>query len=70
MPGLVLASFSLTAIILIAFASQVIDAGWGSIGVALGLMAVGGVLYFPFRSFLKPGVPDVDPFENSADDED
>ncbi len=67
--GLVLASFSLSAIILIAFASQVIDAGWGSIGVALSLMAVGAVLYFPFRKLYKPGVPDVDPFEAGQGDD-
>lgn len=65
--GLVLASFSLTAIILIAFASQIIEAGWGSIGVALGLMAIGIVLYFPIRKYYKPGVPDINPFEQSAD---
>ena len=67
--GLVLASFSLTAIILIAFASQIIDAGWGSIGISLGLMAVGGVLYFPIRKVYKPGVPDVDPFEAGQGDD-
>jgi amino acid transporter len=69
MAGLVVASVSLTAIILIAFASQIIDAGWGSIGVALALMSVGAVLYFPIRKLLKPGVPDVDPFEAGAGDD-
>ncbi len=67
MLGLVLASFSLTAIILIAFASQIIAEGWGSIGVALGLMAIGVVLYFPIRRYYKPGIPDVDPFEIGVD---
>jgi amino acid transporter len=67
--GLSLASFSLTAVILIAFASQIIEAGWGSIGIALGLMAVGGVLYFPIRKIYKPGVPDVDPFEAGEGDD-
>ena len=67
--GLSLASFSLTAVILIAFASQIIEAGWGSIGIALGLMAMGGVLYFPIRAIYKPGVPDVDPFEQSAEED-
>jgi hypothetical protein len=26
-------------------------------------MAIGAILYFPFRRILKPGVPDVDPFK-------
>ena len=67
--GLALASFSLTAIILIAFASQIIEVGWGSIGISLALMAVGGALYFPIRMIYKPGVPDVDPFEQSTEEE-
>ena len=69
MAGLVLASVSLSGIILIAFASQIIEVGWGSIGISLALMAVGAVLYFPIRKMYKPGVPDVDPFEQSAEEE-
>ena len=65
--GLTLASFSLTGVILIAFTSQILDAGWGSIGVALALMSVGGLVYLPIRKFLKPGVPDVDPFVAGED---
>ena len=68
-PGLILASFSLTAIILIAFYSQIADAGFSSVGVSLALMAVGGVLYFPIRKYYKTGVRDVDPFEQSAEEE-
>jgi amino acid transporter len=69
MPGLILASVSLAGIILIAFYSQIVEAGWGSVGVSLGLMAVGAVLYFPIRKMYKPGVHDVDPFEQSAEEE-
>jgi hypothetical protein len=29
-------------------------------------MALGAVLYFPLRKFVKPGVPDVNPFEAEA----
>jgi amino acid transporter len=67
--GLSLASFSLAGIILIAFISQIIEEGWGSIGVALVLMAIGAVLYFPIRARIKPGIPDVDPFEAGAGDD-
>lgn len=69
MVGLVLASFSLTAIILIAFASQIIEEGFASIGWALALMAIGGALYFPIRKIYKPGVPDVDPFEAGPEED-
>jgi amino acid transporter len=69
MAGLVLASVSLAGIILIAFYSQIVEAGWGSIGVSLGLMAVGALLYFPIRKIYKPGVHDVDPFEQSAEED-
>jgi amino acid transporter len=69
MAGLVVASVSLAGIILIAFYSQIVEAGWGSIGVSLALMAVGAVLYFPIRKIYKPGVSDVDPFEQSAEEE-
>jgi amino acid transporter len=67
MVGLIVASVSLAGIILIAFYSQIVEAGWGSIGVALALMSVGAALYYPFRKYLKPGVPDVDPFEASPE---
>ena len=65
----VLAYIYLVLIILIAFASQIIEVGWGSIGVALALMAVGGVLYVPIRRIYKPGVPDVDPFEAGPEED-
>ena len=59
--GLSLTSFSRAGIILIACASQVIEVGWGSIGVSLALMLLGAALYFPIRQWIKPGIPDVDP---------
>jgi amino acid transporter len=69
MIGLILASVSLTGIILLAFYSQIADAGFSSVGWALGLMSIGVVLYFPIRKIYKPGVHDVDPFEQSAEEE-
>jgi basic amino acid/polyamine antiporter, APA family len=65
--GLVLSTLGPTAIILLAIVSQYIDSGFSSIGWALAFMALGMVLYVPFRRFLKPGVPDVDPYENAGD---
>jgi amino acid transporter len=65
--GMFLVTLGPTAIILLAIYSQVVEAGFSSIGYALVLMAIGVILYFPFRKYLKPGVPDVDPFEESLD---
>ena len=65
--GMVLVTLGPTVIILVAIYSQIVDAGFSSIGWALVLMAVGVILYFPFRKYLKPGIPDVDPFEESLD---
>lgn len=50
-------------IIIIAIVSQVNDYGWeGSIGWGLIAMAIGAVLYFPIRKWVKKGVPDIDPY--------
>jgi amino acid transporter len=69
MIGLVLASFSLAGVILLAFYSQIVEVGFASVGVSLALMAVGAVLYFPIRRYFKPGVPDVDPFEAGPEED-
>jgi amino acid transporter len=61
-PGMVLVTIGPTAIILLAIVSQYLEAGWSSLGWAIGFMALGAILYVPFRRYLKPGVPDVDPF--------
>jgi amino acid transporter len=67
--GLSLVSFSLAGVILIAFASQIIEVGWGSIGVSLALMLLGAAFYFPILQWIKPGVPDVDPYAVSEEAE-
>ena len=56
-----------TAIILLAIVSQYIDSGFASIGWALAFMALGAALYFPIWRKIKPGIPDVDPYEAGAD---
>jgi hypothetical protein len=42
-----------------------VEEGMSSISWALIAMVIGAVLYFPIKSFVKPGVPDVDPFRLS-----
>lgn len=31
-------------------------------------MAIGAVLYFPIRKWIKPGIPDVDPFLGDSEE--
>ena len=57
-------------IIFLAIASQVQASGWqSSIGWGLIAMLIGAILYFPIRKWVKPGVPDVDPFVLDAVEE-
>ncbi len=60
--GLTLVTLGPTIIILVAIYSQVVEEGLSSLGLALVAMLVGALLYLPIRRFVKPGVPDVDPF--------
>jgi amino acid transporter len=60
--GLLYVTLAPAAIIVLAIVSQVSEEGWSSIGLALIAMAIGAILYFPIRMYVKPGVPDVDPF--------
>ncbi len=53
-------------IIILAITSQISDFGWeSSIGWGLIAMAVGAILYFPIRKWVKPGVPDVNPYDTT-----
>ncbi|RPH57400.1 MAG: APC family permease, partial [Chloroflexi bacterium] len=68
--GLTLITVSMALIVLLAIYSNFVESGMASISWALAAMAIGAVLYFPIVKFIKPGVPDVDPFEAGPDDED
>jgi len=61
--GLVLVTLAPTFIIALAIVSQVVDAGWSAITLGLAAMALGAILYFPSRMRVKPGIPDVDPYQ-------
>jgi amino acid transporter len=67
-PGLVLTTLGPTAIILLAIYSQYSEEGFKSIGWALAFMALGALLYFPIRRWIKPGVPDIDPYRGEAEE--
>jgi hypothetical protein len=66
--GLALVTLGPVAVLTVAVYSQVNDVGWASIGLGLAAIAVGAVLYFPIREFIKKrnAIPDIDPFQSGA----
>ena len=46
-----------------AIVSQVAEEGLNSIWLALAAIVLGAALYLPIRRFIKPGIPDVNPFD-------
>ncbi len=64
--GLTLATLAPALIISLAIYSQYTAEGFNSIGWALIAMVIGAVLYFPLRMFIKPGIPDVNPYDAST----
>jgi hypothetical protein len=67
--GLILITLGPTVVFLLAVYSQVVEEGMSSLGMALGAIVVGAILYFPIRARVKPGVPDVNPFEAAPEAE-
>lgn len=68
-PGLVLVTLSPATVIALAIVSQIIEEGWSSLGLALLMTSLGAILYLPLRKYVKPGVPDVNPFELTEQEE-
>lgn len=68
-PGLVLVTLGPTVIFILAVYSQLVEAGMSSLGLALLAILAGAALYFPMRRIVKPGVPDVDPFDVGSEEE-
>jgi len=67
--GLTLATLAPSAIIFLAIYSQLVEEGLNSLWLALAAMGVGALLYFPIRRYIKPGIPDVDPFRLEPEEE-
>ncbi len=68
--GLTLATLGPLLVFVIAVYSQLAEEGLKSLWLALGAMILGALVYLPMRAFVKPGVPDVDPFEASPEEDD
>ena len=66
--GLVLITLSMTVVVAMAIIFNYLDSGMDSISWALAAMAIGAVLYFPIRLWIKPGMPDVDPYLAPAEE--
>jgi len=66
--GLTLVTLAPALIILLAIYSQYVEEGMASISWALYAMLIGAILYFPIKKWVKPGVPDVDPFVGGGAD--
>lgn len=67
--GLTLVTLGPALIIVMAIYSQIAEEGLSSLWLALAAMGLGALLYFPLRRWVKPGVPDVNPFEEPEESE-
>ena len=65
-PGLILATAGPVVVLGLAVYSQINDVGWDAVTLSIAAIVVGAILYFPIRAFIKPGIPDVDPFHEEA----
>ena len=66
--GLTLVTLFPSAFVILAIVSQVIEEGFSSIWLALVAIVIGAALYLPIRKYIKPGIPDVDPFVSGLDE--
>ena len=64
-----LATIAPSAIIFLAIYSQLVEEGLNSLWLALAAMGLGALLYLPIRKYIKPGIPDVDPFRLEAEED-
>ncbi len=68
--GLALITLAPAFVIGLAVYSQIVEEGFfNAVGLGLLAIVVGAVLYFPIRKLAKPGVPDVDPYVESEEEE-
>jgi len=61
--GLTLITLAPAAIIVLAIYSSVVEDGLSTIGMGLIAIAIGALIYLPMRRIVKPGIPDVNPYE-------
>jgi amino acid transporter len=66
--GLAIITILMTSIVTLAVVFNYLDTGMTSISWSLYAMVIGAVLYFPIRKWIKPGIPDVDPYIGDSED--
>jgi amino acid transporter len=67
--GLVVVTLAPFIIIAIAVYSQFVEEGLNSLWLALASIGVGAVVYFFMKKFVKPGIPDINPWEPAPETE-
>lgn len=65
--GLGLITLLMVAVVTLAVIFNYLDSGMESISWALYAMIIGAILYFPIRKWVKPGIPDVDPYRTDGE---
>jgi amino acid transporter len=60
--GLTIVTILPAAVIILAIVSQVSEEGLRAIYWALAAIVIGAILYFPIKKYIKPGIPDIDPY--------
>jgi amino acid transporter len=66
--GLSLITILMTAVVVMAIVFNYLDSGIDTISWGLIAIAIGVILYFPIRMWIKPGIPDVDPHQAPAEE--
>jgi amino acid transporter len=60
--GLFVVTILPAAVITLAIVSQVGEEGWRAIWIAAIAVVIGAILYWPIKKYIKPGIPDIDPY--------
>jgi amino acid transporter len=66
--GLTLITLSMVAVVSLAIVFNYLDAGMDSISWALYAMVIGAIVYIPIKLWIKPGIPDVDPYQSPEEE--
>ena len=60
--GLFIATILPAAVIILAIYSQASEEGLRAIYWAVAAIVIGAIVYFPIKKYIKPGIPDIDPY--------
>jgi len=66
--GLSLITLLMVAVVSLAIVFNYLDAGMDSISWALYAMVIGAIVYIPIKLWIKPSVPDVDPYQSPVEE--